>query len=29
MSAGTLYQMAMTLEVAMQYFLEGLNARRK
>jgi transcriptional regulator with XRE-family HTH domain len=29
MSAATLYRLAMTLEVPVQYFFEGPNARRK
>ena len=28
-SAGALYQLAMTLEVPVQYFFEGLSGRRK
>jgi transcriptional regulator with XRE-family HTH domain len=28
-SAGTLYQLAMTLEVPVQYFFEGLSQQRK
>jgi transcriptional regulator with XRE-family HTH domain len=28
-SAGTLYQLSLTLEVPVQYFFEGLSGRRK